>query len=385
MDLEAINTRLAGTGLRAVEIDENANRPIQANEFPYTWQDLHHPMLESIAMRYRLAEVIAPARSEFEQLLLLRHWVYRNIPQGWPTQNLDEPWLLGDFARSGNTFYCTHYSWLLMYVATAMGWPARHIGIDRDHDEGQRSTHHGVCDVFCYELDKWIVFDTMYDLHYESDDIPLSVLEIRNTFLEKGSAAMVKAIGPQRSKVRPSDQALPGYDQPACYFWFYINSRNNHFTQPAWQDNEKLLLYIDDRNRNRKWYQNEYDEAGNFVRSRLHTGYLKGKFQPTERIADILPPLGSTHIQIDPSQTRPADTAVLPVVFHTINPYWDGFEVRFDEAGPWVPVSRRIDWRLHEGPNVVEARLVTLAGHRGQPARLTLHLCRRHDADQARH
>jgi len=374
MELDALNETIRQSDLRVVEVDESANPPIEANRIPYGWQDLHHPMLAQMVEEYRLQEVIGEAESEFEQLLHLRHWVWRNIPAGTPEWDPDHPWLLADLARNGRPFYCTHYSLVLMYAATALGWPARHVGIDCDHEQGQRSTHHGVCDVFCYELDKWVVLDAMFDVHYEHDGVPLNALEIRNTFLRSGPDAIDKALGPQRRRVASSGKRTPpGYDESACYFWFLINSRSDYFTQPAWQGNERLILYVDEFNKDKTWYQNEKDEAGEIIPgSRLHSGYTSGRFWETDRVADCFPPLGQTHIAFDLSAPRPADKSVLPVVLYAINPYWHGFEVRFDEAGPWVPVARRVDWPLHAGRNVLEARLVTLPGHRGKPARIEM-------------
>ena len=59
-------------------------------------------------------------------------------------------------------------------------------------------------------------------------------------------------------------------------------------------------------------------------------------------------------------------------MLHTINPYWHSFEVRFDDALPWVPISRHVDWRLHAGRNVLEARLVTQPGRTGVAARVEI-------------
>ena len=71
--------------------------------------------------------------------------------------------------------------------------------------------------------------------------------------------------------------------------------------------------------------------GGKFLGSRLHTGYRTNKFVKTEHLADVYPPLGRTHIDFDLLLSRGGRSAVLPVLLYTINPYWRGFEVRFDE------------------------------------------------------
>jgi hypothetical protein len=375
MDREAIQRKLQPCHLDIARLDESGNAPIEPNSFPLTWQDLHHPELARMIETCRLDEVIGTTHDELEQLLLLRNWVFHNIPRGMPEWNPDQPWLLVDLARNGRGFYCSHYADVLVHAATALGWPARHLGIDCDHAEGEMSTHHGITEVFSYEWDKWIALDAMFDVHFEHKGEPLSVLGLRNMLLAKGAKAIDRMVGPSRKKTRTRQDVAPsGFDHAGCYFWFHVPTRNNYFSQPAWQGNERSLLYIDDANRDKTWYQNRYGEKNAFLGSRLHSGLRTGRFLKTERTADIYPPLGRTHIDVDLSLPRSKDSPVLPVVLYTINPYWHSFEVRFDEAMPWVPVSRHVDWRLHAGRNVLEARLVTHPGRTGVAARVELTL-----------
>jgi hypothetical protein len=375
MDVQTIRRKLVPCGLAVANLDESANPTIKANTFPLTWQDLSHPQLARMVEDYRLDEVVGTTHDEIEQLLLLRNWVFHNVPRGLPEWNPDQPWLLADLARNGRGFYCSHYADVLMYAATALGWPARHLGIDCEHAEGKRSTHHGICEVFSYELDKWIALDAMFDVHFEHKGEPLSVLGIRNLLLQKGAKAIDRVVSPARKKTPTHQDVAPAdFDHAGCYFWFHVPTRNNYFSQPAWQGNERSLLFIDDANRDKTWYQNRYDDKNNFLGSRLHSGLRTGKFLRTEEVADVYPPLGRAHIDVDLSLPRSKDSPVLPMVLHTINPYWHSFEVCFDDALPWVPVGRRVDWRLHAGRNTLDARLVTQPGRTGVPARVEITL-----------
>ena len=373
MELEAINKRLEGCGLRVLAIDESGNPPVESSTIPFGWQDLHHPGLARLAETYRLAEVIGRGRDEFEQLRLLRHWCFRTIARGMPEWVPHDPELLAGVVSEGRPFYCTYYAQFLMYAATALGWPARHIGIDCDHAEGEQSTHHGVTELFCFTLDKWLVLDAMFDVHYEREGVPLSALEIRDTYRKHGPQEPEICVGPEGMRVRSSGKNTPaGFDEPACYYWFLVRSRNDHFTLPVWQGNARDILYVDDVNREKTWYQNRTDDTGQFVGSRRHTGYETGSFLVTERVADVYPTLGRTHIEADLSLPRAADRPVVPLCMHSICPYWRGFEVRFDRTGPWVPVRRSVDWTVHSGENAVEARLIDAGGRRGKACCITL-------------
>ncbi len=215
----------------------------------------------------------------------------------------------------------------------------------------------------------------MFDVHFEHAGQPLSVYGIRQVMRTRGAKAIHRMVGPRRKRTRTRRDVAPdGFDHAGCYFWFRVPTRNNYFSQAPWQGNERHLLLIDDANRGKTWYQNRYDKDSRFLGSRLHSGYRSSLFLKTERLADVYPPLGRTHIDVDLALPRSKDSPVLPVVLHTINPYWQGFEVRFDAAGPWVPVSRHVDWRLHPGRNVLDARLVTQPGRTGSPARVALTL-----------
>lgn len=386
MDLNAIERRLRPCGLSVLKIDETRNPPVEANQVPLTWQDLNHPQLGRMVRDYRLDEVVAGARDELEQLLLLRNWVFVNVPRGTPEWTPDQPWLLADLARNGRGFYCSHYADVLTYAVTALGWLARHIGIDCDHAKGELSTHHGVTEVFSYALDRWLVLDAMFDVHFERKGLPLCADEIRRA-LENGHIRQIgRMVGPRRRRTATRRDVAPaGFDHAGCYFWFHVPTRNNDFSQPRWQGNDQSLLLIDDSNRHKTWYQNRYDEKGRFLGSRLHSGLRTGGFLKTERVADLYPTMGRTHINIDLTLPRPKDSPVLPVVLHTINPHWQGFEVKFDQATPWVPVGRHVDWRLHAGMNILEARLVTQSGRTGVPARVDLVVRRSAPVKSRRH
>ena len=368
MDLQALNERLDASPLTISTIDDSANPPVERPEIQFSWQDLDNRELNRFAETHRIDELLADTDDEFEQLLRLRHWAYHLIPHGSPEWTPDDPNLLVDVAAHGRAFYCSHYASVLMYAATAMGWPARHIGIDCDHAKGETSTHHGVTEVFCLGLGKWLVLDAMYDIHFEHAGQPLNALEIRDRLGNAGPDSIDTCKGPHRHKLpTPEPKTPPGFNEPGCYFWSLVRTRNDHFTQPTWQGNARAMLYIDDVNRDKRWYQGDGDN------SHLHSGYGHGdKFSQTERLADIYPDLGRTHLDMNPDAPRPQDVSVIPLTMVCLHPYWRGFEVRFDQATPWTPVRRRVDWRLHAGHNVVEARAVTANPHRGPIARIEL-------------
>ncbi|MFQ6048279.1 MAG: hypothetical protein ACE5K7_02820, partial [Phycisphaerae bacterium] len=106
---------------------------------------------------------------------------------------------------------------------------------------------------------------------------------------------------------------------------------------------------------------------------------LQGTFLMTERLADVYPPLGRTHIAVDVPADLPPKEPRLSVALYSLNPNLAGFEVQFDGRGPFLPTGRWIDWPIHEGPNHIAARAVNHWSRRGRTARLSLWLARTND------
>lgn len=235
--------------------------------FDFIWEDFAQPQLLQLRKEFKLDQVVAEGRSEFERQMLLKNWVYETLPHGNnPKQNYQNAIEILRDAKDGQ-FYCSHYALVYLQCATALGWYCRKLGVDFDHEKGEEERHHGVVDIWSNQFQKWFVVDAQHNLHYEKNAIPLNAWEIRNEYL-KNKAKDVQGILGNHSGAVIYNEEIFGFDTPSNYFWFFILLRNNFFTDPNMY-NSKALLWTDEYNQDKIWYKG----GGNKGESKPHPMY----------------------------------------------------------------------------------------------------------------
>src|SRR5262245_12722923 len=259
---------IAGFQLRETRITiPRAVRPrLSFSSSPY-----NDTQLVMLREKYHLEKVIASARDEWTAQLLLKQWVHKAIPGGEAKANAHHALDILELSAKGETFWCTHYSITYMECALALGWQARHVGVDRKHGaEGLESQHHGVTEVWSNQFCKWVVIDAQSNLHFEKQGLPLSAWEIRTEWLRNQGASVDHVIGvlPRAFKKAP---AIVWWKRPedetSVYFWIYIADRA--LTSGNWEDT-RLIFPQDEANVNLIWFQNDDSEKKRGV---IHPGY----------------------------------------------------------------------------------------------------------------
>jgi len=143
--------------------------------------------LKRLREDFKLDEVVAPGRTEFEKLLLLKRWVRSRWNHGW--NNTNPPWDAYEIlkhAERGETFTCGYYSFVLSECYRSLGYQARRLSIrvkDTEYPANPHNHGHNVCEVYSNEYNKWVLMDADKNCHYEKDGVPLSALEIREAWL----------------------------------------------------------------------------------------------------------------------------------------------------------------------------------------------------------
>lgn len=172
------------------------------------------PRLEHLRKRYRLDEVIAPGKTEMEQLLLLRYWARNQWHTGWKGHPASwmPPWdalvILDCKDQPECLTMCTHYSCVFTQCCQALGWNARHCILD----------HHCVSEVYSFHHDKWIMMDTGNSaqradvgLHFERKGVPLSARELHLAHVGKNLEGITVHFTPKElaSKIQHLCRAAP--------------------------------------------------------------------------------------------------------------------------------------------------------------------------------
>jgi hypothetical protein len=294
--------------------------------------------------KYQLEKVIAPARDEWTAQLLLKEWVHKAIPGGEAKASAHHALDILELSARGETFWCTHYSITYMECALALGWQARHLGVDRRHGpDGLESSHHGVTEVWSNQFHKWVVIDAQSNLHFEKQGTPLSAWEIRAEWLKDQGKAVDRVVGvPPDVKRNP---ALLLWKQPqdaiSVYFWIYI--ADHAVTTGTWE-RTKLIFLQDDANSNLIWFQNDDPPKKRGV---VHPGYLRDQFVFTDRIDDAYWTVGIVEANL-----IGVSHDVVLLSLDTYCPNLAGYEVSFDGEN-WEPVKeeKSLCWRLKPGWN----------------------------------
>ncbi|MBN1809598.1 MAG: transglutaminase domain-containing protein [Planctomycetes bacterium] len=350
--------REQGLDVEAAEVDD---RKLVKSTVPFCYQDYTHPRLEAVRRKYALDEIVAAGSDEFHRMLLLRRWVHETIPRGDPVHGVMDMEAILDSALDGGTFYCTHYAWVYMSCAVALGWQARKLGIDSFHGSDEDSTHHGVAEIWSNRYAKWVVMDAMYDINFEREGAPLSARELREQWIKDRSESVQTTAGPGR-EVTATGAPERAFDSPACYFWFHVCTRNDFYSMPEKYGNYRCLTLQDRHNKGLIWYQGKGSEGAAYP----HSCY-RGMFLATETPDDLSPSIGSIEFGFEPGD-GPGNCAVH---LRHFTPNFSHHRIEMN-GKTCETAGDRVVWTPAPGENVLAARTVNLAGIEGPPSTVRL-------------
>jgi len=322
--------------------------------YPFANQPFGSARLTLLREKYKLKDVIAPGKTDMEQLVLLRDWVRNQWANGWAHNDLKfvPPWdalLILDMApREQALGMCTHYATVFVQTALALGFNARHLVLD----------HHCAAEVWVDELGKWVVMDPgnshdpALNCHFEKDGVPLNALEIhdlqKNNQLDRirvvYSAGRGSIPGPELANRKNQIQ----FDN---YVRFAIPFRNNHLDTPFPGELEQgEAHYFHD---GYLWWSDSTIPTRSSEYSRV-----------TNRTQDFYPNLNQVGLDLQAGAAAGQVRANLS----SDTPNFSHYLVKVDD-GEWKKqTGDGFDWTLHAGANRIEVKTVNKFGRSGQPA-----------------
>lgn len=304
-------------------------------------EDYYNPRLKRLREEYRLDEVVAGEKDEFRKLLKLRHWVHTR----WRIDNdqnfSGDAFAILEKAKTGAGFHCAHSMVVQQAVMTAMGFVARNLGVDRNHEDLGRSAHHGVNEVWSNEYAKWVVLDAKYDVHFERDGVPLSALELHEAVRADGGRGIVKVKGVER-RVVPMEETGTTEGAVRSYWWVAYRQRQNTFTQPHWSGGSRMVVLDNEAFRSGTWYRNV---GKDLVK---HWAYAANAFIPTRDRHQIEWTPGVPDVQA--RQVAPGE---LDVRVRSATPNFKAYWIRVN-GGAWSAADVPVRWRLKPGENVLQ-------------------------------
>ena len=313
-------------------------------------EDYHNPRLKRLREEYGLEKVVAGEAYEFRRLLKLRHWVHTRWPIDNDQKEGGDAFAILEKAKAGAGFHCSHSLTVQHAVLVSMGYVARDLGVDRNHEDLGRSIHHGVNEVWSNDYAKWVMLDAKYDIHFERNGIPLSALELHEAVRADGGKGVVKMEGVERHPV-PMDKPDAPEGTIRSYWWasYYL------LTEPHWSGGSRLLVFDNEAFRNTTWYR--ATNEGKLVK---HWAYAAHAFIPTGSRQQIewtpgVPDLRARQVAPD----------TFEIQRRSATPNFKIYLTRIG-GGSWKPLSGdRTRWTLQPGENRFEARTQNLAGVEG--------------------
>ncbi len=310
-------------------------------------EDYHHPRLRD---EFGLEAVVAEEPGEFRKQLKLRHWVHTRWPINNDQKEGGDAFAILEKAKRGAGFHCSHSLTVQHAVMVSMGYVVRDLGVDRNHMDLGRSTHHGVNEVWSNEYAKWVLLDAKYDVHFERDGVPLSALELHESVRADGGQRIVKVQGIERRRVPMETPDAPEATVRG-YWWVSYYLRPTPFTEPHWSGGSRLLVFDNEAFRSTTWYR-----GGGEEKLSEHWAYAARAFILARDRHEIEWTPGVPDLRA--RQVAPAE---LEVRLRSATPNFKTYLARVN-SGSWQPLADdSARWILQPGQNRFEVRARNLA------------------------
>ncbi len=315
----------------------------------FRFDSFDNPKLKELRGRYRLDEVVAPGKDEFDRQVLLLDWTHRRFKRfGRPSAPAKGALEILKAIEEGHSFFCAQYAAVFVSSAAALGWVARPLALRRHQDAGRSgSTEHATTEIWSNMHSKWIMMDPTAKMYIEKDGSPLNAYEIRHEWFYREGRDLVFVVGKERKKYRKPDLPIflgrfPGFgdltvpaDELDKYgFTAYIPNNNLMDEGP---DYGKMFIVKDKLCDGTRWHQ---------------------RTVPAEPAVDPYFPIGQAALALAPEGGR------LRVEMRTMTPNFMRFDVRLD-GGVWKASEETFRWDPHPGLNRLEARVVNRFGVEG--------------------
>src|SRR5258708_754729 len=233
----------------------------------FTFDAADNPKLKELREKYKLDEVVAPGKDEFDRQVLLLDWTHFQFKKfGRPTANPKGALEILKAVEEGHTFFCAHYGATYCSAAASLGWVDRTLALRRHKDyPGAGAPEHTSTEIWSNQYRKWVVMDPTANMHVEKDGIPLNGVEIRTEWFEHEGKDLVFVVGKERKRYRKADLPIflgrfagfgdltvPANEMEKYGFTAYIPNTN---LMDAGPDYGKMFIVKDKLCEGTKWHE----------------------------------------------------------------------------------------------------------------------------------
>lgn len=309
----------------------------------FKFDDSSNPKLKELRERYKLDEVVASGKDEFDRQVLLMDWTHRQFKKfGRPSTKAQGALEVLKDIEGGHSFFCTQYGQVLISASASLGWVDRALALRRHQGRNKNggSTEHTTTEIWSNQFRKWVMLDPTSNMYLEKAGVPLNAWEIRQEWFYNGGKDLVIVVGKNRKRYRKSD--LPIY--LATFEGF-----GDLTIDPDELDKYGFIGYIP----NTDIMDSGYDYGRMFIvkdalcdGTKWHTRKL-----PENPATDPYFPLGQSAMSLSLTDGK------LMVSLKSMTPNLERFEARID-GGNWESVIRTFAWKVKRGTNRLEVRTV---------------------------
>lgn len=323
----------------------------------FTYLPSSHPVLQRLREQEHLDDVIAPAKSHLEKVLLLKRWVGTQWRFGNPAPY--PPWnalVILDWIRSGKTGgFCGQYAMVFLQALRSVGIQARYVELGTKANPGC----HFTTEVWLEDFNKWAVVDATalptMTCYYARDGVPQSALELHRALLDGESDAIQRI---QDEVVLDHIGSSPGpFDLSTFYNFRIVFSQNQIDYPPRYLDEERTYdQYTEDV----EWTDDrtvQWEESPNKMSVFPKVPFTARKTSNPDDLYWTL------HRGTQMSLIWLQDNVyVLRLRAHF--PEFSQFQVRLD-GGEWTVAGPAYPYEMTVGEHTIEARALDASGEAG--------------------
>ncbi|MBM3334084.1 hypothetical protein FJY63_05430 [Candidatus Sumerlaeota bacterium] len=311
-----------------------------------------NPKLKALREKYRLDDVVASGKDEFDRQVLLLDWVNHRFKKfGRPTSDARGALAILEANDAGHTFFCSHYAAVFVSAAASMGWVDRSLALRRPDSMGQGSTEHSSTEIWSNQYRKWVMFDPLFAMYVEKDGVPLNAFELRQEWFYRDGRDLMFVLDKDRKRYRKAD--LPVFrsrhagfgdlslDPSALNVYAFIGYVPNTNLMDAGPDYARMFITQDRLCEGTRWHK---------------------RVVPADPATDPYFPIGQAAMEIRglDSNSRSLGIRFLSpnfpnfhVALKTLTPNFKTYMARID-GGEWKPVSDTFAWETQEirGPEI---------------------------------
>lgn len=170
-------------GVKVVSID---NPPLVRSSIPFRHEDSDHPALAQLREDYKLDEVVAGAKSEFEIITRLATWSSQRWPKLGHLGEAYPPWDAGEILKphkDGTPVggFCHQFNVVFLQACQSFGIRGRCVSIGPGNRTDRIRGGHEVVEVWSNDHRKWVYVDgnTAWYIADEESGEPLSLWELQ--------------------------------------------------------------------------------------------------------------------------------------------------------------------------------------------------------------